>query len=863
MYGPAEKCEDETPRISYIKRSSARDITHEEGTEMNSPFYYNYPLRVLFVLASCVVSSHAVSFSGKLTDKTSGAPVSNAIVALRHTTYRTLSDKNGAFQLEVPDEVGVQRLPVYRTTAPIRIHTAGNRTVLDRGETPLRAVTVHRLDGSSVCRIVPGLKGQLLALPRMSAGLYLVTITTAAGVTVSHPYLHTAAPATCRFTVPAVAVSRSAQAATGGGILLTIRHDNYYPEDKVYQESREDLDIALEADPRAFVFNPAEIHTYSFTLTEADSILMEKNALAEEYTPAEFTFDDVSYGTVGLRYKGSDYYSMPRCFDEEGNRSDYPDCQNVSLKVKFNKFTDDTRFYQMKRLNLHSMGYDESKLIEMLAYRVFRDMGVVTCRTAFVKVFVNGVFRGLFTAVEAVDGRFTTARWPADGDGNLYKERWPVKINRTYYREGLKTNDNPEDSASVDRMRDFYRFLQTATPETFSDSIGMFIDMDYFLRYIAVDRAIHNSDGIMTWYKDGSWLANHNYFFYEEENEGGRHWLIPWDLNATFARTDEIIDEFGLPEWNVVPDSCGAVQIWGGSYAIPPNCDPLTGLTAATQWDKFVATGEQLLETVFTVEKLEEQVTTLAKLIQPVMQEYYPETVADWESSVNYLSESMLPLVSGFDDYIHGREPEIDTTGFFTPFPGDSALLATRINNFEFDPETAIESWITGTISDGSTFTMHIDTVAPLWGTADFRCGFSFMPADTTDDYSEWLILTFRFAQPVDLSACRQVRFNARSDLPRSCWFGLESDVYADSEVAELYGWQTGLRPTERQVTVDLETITYPSWAPGDNPDLLDAVLGAVTGVSFIVSGQFDNRGELLTVPDSGFVKIDNIGFDF
>ena len=42
----------------------------------------------------------------------------------------------------------------------------------------------------------------------------------------------------------------------------------------------------------------------------------------------------LAYGKVGLRYKGSEY-AMSRCFDEEGNRSAYDDCRNVSMKVKF------------------------------------------------------------------------------------------------------------------------------------------------------------------------------------------------------------------------------------------------------------------------------------------------------------------------------------------------------------------------------------------------------------------------------------------------------------------------------------------------------------------------------------------------
>lgn len=810
--------------------------------------------------------SSAVSFSGTVSDKTTGAPVNGVLVAFRHTMYRTVTGNDGTFSLNVPDEVPIRMKQPSKTVAStIHLYRSGGYTVLDAGAAPIRECALYQLNGISVFRGTINNHNRQFRLPSLSNGLYLLTATTVNGERHSYPYIHTSATPLRNITLNISAAALTAQSPSQGDFTLTFRHDNYFPEDKSYHKSESHLSVSLESDPRALAFDPTVINSYYFTLAEADSLNMEKNALAEEYVPAEFKFNDTDYGTVGIRYKGSDYYAMPRCFDEEGNRSNLPDCQNVSLKVKFNKFVDDTRFYQMKRLNLHSMGYDNSKLREILAYKMFRDMGIYTCRTAFVKVFINGVFRGLFTAVENIDGRFTKSRWPENGDGNLYKECWPFRINQAHFLETLVTNDNPEDSASVLKMAAFTRMVKSATPETFKTDITSYMDMDYFLRYIAVDRALHNTDGIMTWYKDAEsgWMGNHNYFFYEEESENGKFWLIPWDLNATFTKTDEIIDEYGMAEWNEVPESCEPMVVWGNSLAIPANCDKLTGLTAATQWDKFVETGEQMLETVFTADNFKQQVTDLTKLIQPVMQEYYPDTLETWEEAVEDINETIDTLVKGFDDYIHGRKAEIDTTGFTLPFDDTPALLTSRINNFEFSPETNTESWITVLASENSTAAGSIDTNNALFGTADLHCTFSVYPFDTTKPYSEWIAVNLLFDELVDLSECTSIRFCSAVDLPRYCLFQLQSPVYDTSASEDKYGWLIKTRPKKQQISVLFDDIDYPDWGADDNPDVLDDVLKSVSGITFLLNPRFEDDGSLMVVPDSGFVRIDNIIFDF
>ncbi|HEX2955481.1 MAG TPA: CotH kinase family protein, partial [Chitinispirillaceae bacterium] len=624
-----------------------------------------------------------------------------------------------------------------------------------------------------------------------------------------------------------------------------------------------DLVIQLQADPTAVFFDMTKIHTLSFTLTNEDSLSMEREAIKEEFIPADLKFNDTDFGRVGLRYKGSDDYAMPRCFDENGNRSAYADCNNVSLKVKFNEYTDTARLYGMKRLNLHSMSYDNSKLREMLAYELFRQSGLYTCRTVFVKVLVNGVSRGMFAGVEEIDGRFTKSRWHETGDGNLYKEVWPIYTTEKKYRLALKTNEKPEDSADVNRMVNFCNTIKASTPQTFAAMISPFMDIDYWLRFILVDRAIHNGDGVMTWYVSGSSSLNHNYYFYEDNAPGGKFWIIPWDMNATFTKTDPIFDDYGMPEWNEKPDSCAPMEVWNGNFAIPPNCDKLTNLTADIYWNRFVSLGEQFLDVIFTPERMKERINAWAKVIEPFMNDDPFVQRKAWTSNVELLCKMMTSLHNGLDDYIYSRGSKEDTTGYDTPFPGDSGFTSSLLNNFEFGTEFSIDSWAHALISDKSSINLFRDTVLPLGGKADLRCTYSLRPADTTKDYSEWVMIMLDMNHKHDCSAMEGLRINLKSDVTRQVSIGLLSDVYARNGVGggEWYCWVVVVGPKARQFTLDIRDIDYPDWVPHDRPALIDSVLVELSGIWVSPSPRYGGNGELQVVPDSGFLKIDNILF--
>ena len=372
----------------------------------------------------------------------------------------------------------------------------------------------------------------------------------------------------------------------------------------------------------------------------------------------------------------------------------------------------------------------------------------------------------------------------------------------------------------------------------------------------------------MTWYHDtlSNWTGNHNFYIYQEENPGGKIWLIPWDLPATLTKTDPIIDDFGVPEWNVAPETCAPMEIWSGSLAIAPHCDKLTGLLADALWDSFVPIGEQLDKTCFDSDHMKARIDRYAALVEPAIAQDPVIDLAKWKNEIRDLRVTMDILNKGFDDYIHGRTLPVDTSGFLTPFPDSGFLRTDRVNNFEFSSGVSLPSWTSTSIlaGSGSMISLALDTQASLWGKSDLLCSFVFLPLDSPSAYcSERADIGIHFQKTTDLSGLKRLRLDLKCDVPRHCFVYLQSKTYEQQGIKSACGWQITATAASKQYTFDISQIGYPSSVAGNTSAILDSVLISAEGIGLSPSARFDNLGKLVAPADSGYMQVDNIIFEY
>jgi spore coat protein H len=399
------------------------------------------------------------------------------------------------------------------------------------------------------------------------------------------------------------------------------------------------VDIGLQTMNATQLFGMAKVPTFDLYLPAADWQALKAHARDEIFVPAQACFEGRAIGTIGLRFKGS-YGTLYNCFNDVGEMT----CPRLSMKMKFDKYDDSLRFHGLKRLNFNACRFDDSRMKEKLAYDVYRSMGIVAPRSAWAVLRVNGETQGLFGMVEEVDGRFTTAHWPDNPDGNLYKELWPTHASTGQIASALETNT---EVADISGYQAFAQAIMLAEETSVLTTLGEYVDLDYFARFMAVDDALANYDSITYFWTDGVTTNNHNFFFYEESPR--RFTLVPWDAESTFW----IDPAHAAPHWTEIPADCSLTYAYWDGLATAPGCDRVFR-AMVTDLGPWRAAARQLLDGPFALDAMTAAIDRHAALIgeaarsdpTPTVYATFDQAVANLRSTIPAMRARLEQLIA-------------------------------------------------------------------------------------------------------------------------------------------------------------------------------------------------------------------------
>jgi spore coat protein H len=253
---------------------------------------------------------------------------------------------------------------------------------------------------------------------------------------------------------------------------------------------------------------------------------LEPNLSSFQYAfvKAIITIDGEKLTDVGLRMKGNSSYT----------HSDKT--LHVPFKIDFNRFVSGRKFHGLSSLNLHNNAFDKSQMREHLAYQVFREAGLPASRTAYARVFLTIAGEhdhkdiGLYSIVEEVDKDFLKSRFPST-KGLLLK---PETISFGLRDLGNDWKDyirqyQPRWEATPRQARrviEFVQLFENANDEIFRQRVESYLNVDQFLRHLAVHTVTVNLDSIL--------CVGHNYYLYLNPTDD-KFYFIPWDMNLAFA----------------------------------------------------------------------------------------------------------------------------------------------------------------------------------------------------------------------------------------------------------------------------------------------------------------------------------------
>ena len=275
-----------------------------------------------------------------------------------------------------------------------------------------------------------------------------------------------------------------------------------------------------------YLYDQELLHTFELTISDAAFAEINDDPSEEEYVEGSLTFEGETISPVGIRYKGSigawvGCLAGGSLFEPDGAKT----CTKLSMKVKINWEDSSRTFWGVKKLQFHSMNLDPTQMHDRLGYWLFRKMGVPAPRATHARLVINGNYVGLYSFVEQIDGRFVDRQFD-DGDGNLYKEVWPLNHQgsarkRSKFRDALKTNE--EDDVTVDYILAFSEELAAAEKNELPEIVAKWMDVEEIIRWAVVDRAIRNDDGPLHWYcfdgcntarfRPNTWMCENMHFF--------------------------------------------------------------------------------------------------------------------------------------------------------------------------------------------------------------------------------------------------------------------------------------------------------------------------------------------------------------
>ena len=283
------------------------------------------------------------------------------------------------------------------------------------------------------------------------------------------------------------------------------------PDPTVNEESIEDQEVDTD-----WLFTNDTIHVIEITLP-TDSVTA-LNSAPYTYAQADISIDGIEVDTVGMRLRGK-------------IGSFRPLSGKPKIKIDFNQFVEDQRFYGLEGISLNNSVVDCSYMKEVVGYQIFEAAGVPHSRTGYARVSINGADYGLFVLIETPDDRFLARNYP-DPTGNLYdgKYVWYGGYSYTLLDFG----------ASVDLKY----ALEEGTDVGNADIVGVsaaYLNHRYQADYYSATDAVLDWDEIHLMWAAEQWTGQEDGYCMNKNNNrvyfdptDGKMEFIPWDLDYAF-----------------------------------------------------------------------------------------------------------------------------------------------------------------------------------------------------------------------------------------------------------------------------------------------------------------------------------------
>jgi hypothetical protein len=307
----------------------------------------------------------------------------------------------------------------------------------------------------------------------------------------------------------------------------------------------------LTDDGSEAIFDATVVRDFRITLPPESYAAIDAEALPPGCVPYErnyyggtLTYDGRAFPDVGVKVKGG-------C----GSARNLGQKAGLKLHLGWDSpliagCPEKRRILGLERFTFNNMVQDRSMAHELMAYRMYRAMGVPVPRAVYARVHVNDVFYGIYLNVETVDRRFLARHFDHNG-GQLYEGTYNCDIvggsvrdddtgcmRRTFEPDVCDgAPDAGDDPLDYSTMHQLIAEIDAMPADGFYAAMSTRFDMDEVMSMWAVDAVLSHWDGHI-------YAVVNNYRVYHDPSTD-RWSIIPSGLDQTFQN-------IGDDPWNVV-----------------------------------------------------------------------------------------------------------------------------------------------------------------------------------------------------------------------------------------------------------------------------------------------------------------------
>lgn len=319
-----------------------------------------------------------------------------------------------------------------------------------------------------------------------------------------------------------------------------------------------------------------------------------------------------------------------------------------SFKVSFNTYTAGGKYFGVEKMNLNGEHNDPTIMRSKVMWDILRKWDIPAPRANHVRVYINGIYYGLYINVEHIDEEFAMSRF-GNKNGNLYKCLWPADLayrgvdpdsykiwTGTRWVYELSTNEEENDFSDLAALIGVLE--KSSNDRLVCDLDALFNTYDY-LKVLAAQIFCGDWDG---------YLYNKNNFYLYHNTLTGKFEYIPYDVDNTFG-----IDWFNINWANR--------NIYGwqpGGSEVRPLYNRLINHPVIRK--QFSRNAEQLINSTLDLDSLIQAIEARKKIIEPWVSAdpFYPldygYDIEDFRSS--FTSATGAHVKWGLYPYLEARK---------------------------------------------------------------------------------------------------------------------------------------------------------------------------------------------------------------